>query len=176
MNERFARDIMVPLAEYPCIPETHTLRQAIEEMRKAQILRDERASLPRMALVFDKSLRELRGMLRRRDIMKGLEPRFLTSGSLDYPKKLFNTEVDPNLSELTADKVAARIRARADRLVKDYMSPIRATVRHDDHIMKVIYGMVDKNTSLVPVLKNDDVIGVIRSVEILDEVAAILGG
>ena len=41
MNERLARDIMVPLAEYPCIPETHTLRQAIEEMRKAQILRDE---------------------------------------------------------------------------------------------------------------------------------------
>jgi CBS domain-containing protein len=175
MKETLVRDIMVPLAEYPCIPDTHTLRQAIEEMGKARILRNDQASLPRTALVFDAGFHELLGMLRRRDIMRGLEPRFFLSGSLDYSRKLFNVEVDPNLSELTYDKIAAHLRKRADRLVRDFLAPIRASIRHDDHLMKAICEMVDHNTSLLPVLKNDDVVGVLRSVDVLHEIALILG-
>jgi predicted transcriptional regulator len=41
--------------------------------------------------------------------------------------------------------------------------------------MKAIYEMVDRNTSLLPVLESGNVIGVIRSVDVLNEVARILG-
>ncbi|OHB72511.1 MAG: hypothetical protein A2V70_00895 [Planctomycetes bacterium RBG_13_63_9] len=114
-------------------------------------------------------------MLRRRDIMRGLEPRFLLSGSLDYRRKLFDVDIDPNLSELSYDKMVAGIRKRAGRLVKDYMIPIKATIDHDDHIMKAMSEMVDQNTSLLPVLRNDSIIGVVRSVDVLHEIAILLG-
>lgn len=173
MNDKLVQDIMVPLEEYPCIPESHTLRDAVMEMG-IQILRKKQATLPRVVLVFDDRHSELLGMLRRRDIMRGLEPRFMATGSLDYQRKLFTVEMDPNLSELSYDKMTARIRTRANRLVRDYMIPIKATINHDDHIMKAIYEMVDQNTSLLPVLKDDTVVGVVRSVDLLGELALIV--
>ena len=174
MNEQLVKDIMVPAAEYPCIPETHTLRQAIEEMGKAQILKGEQASLPRMALVFDETGTRLLGMLRRRDILRGLEPKFLVNGSLEYREKFFNVNIDPNLSELSYDKMIARIQKRASLLVREFMKPLEATIRHDDHIMKAINEMVDQNTSMLPVLKDDNVVGVVRSVDVLNAVALLI--
>ena len=54
----------------------------------------------------------------------------------------------------------AGIRRRGDHLVKDYMTPIQATIDDDDHLMKAIYEMVDQNTSLLPVLNGGNVVGV----------------
>jgi CBS domain-containing protein len=176
MKELLVRDIMVPLAEYPCVPETHTLGQAIEDMEKVQILRRQKASLPRVALVFDEDFRDLLGMLRRRDILRGLEPKFLLSGSLQYERKLFDVEIDPNLSELSYEKIIAGIRRRAERLVREFMVPIKATIGYDDHITKAIYEMVDRNTSLLPVLRGGTVVGVVRSVDVLGEIAQIIEG
>jgi len=173
MNEKLVQDLMVPLEEYPCIPDSLTLRDAIMEM-SVQILRKKQLTLPRVALVFDESLSDLLGMLRRRDIMRGLEPRFLASGSLDYRRKLFDVEIDPNLSELSYDKMIAGIRKRADRLVRDFMVPIKATIDCGDHMMKAMYEMVDQNTSLLPVLKEGKVVGVVRSVDVLAELALIV--
>jgi CBS domain-containing protein len=173
MIEKFVQDIMVPLEEYPCIADTLTLGDAILEM-SVQILRRKQLTLPRVALVFDDGFRDLLGMLRRRDIMRGLEPRFLVSGSLDYRRKLFDVEVDPNLSELSYDKMVAHIRKRADRLVRECMSPIKATIDYDAHLMKAMCEMVDRNTSFLPVVKDDKVIGVLRSVDVLNEILLIV--
>ena len=173
MIEKLVQDIMVPLEEYPCIPETLTLRDAISEMA-IQILRKGKLSLPRVALVFDDDFSDLLGLLRRRDIMRGLEPRFMVGGSLKYQRKLFNVEIDPNLSELSHEKTVERVRARADRLVRNFMIPIKATINHNDHIMKAMNEMVDQNVSLLPVLKDDRIVGVVRSVDVLSEIAFII--
>ena len=173
MNETLVRDIMVPVDKYPCIPHTLSLRDAIEEMA-VQILAKKQLSLPRVVLVFDDDFSELLGMLRRRDIMRGLEPRFLVSGSLEYQRKLFNVEIDPNLAELSFEKMIAHIRKRANRPVGEFMIPIKATISHDDHLTKAIYEMVDQNTSLLPVLKDDKIVGVVRSVDVLSEIALIV--
>ena len=173
MNEMLVHDIMVPLEEYPCLARTLTLHDAIEQMA-VQIQRQGHMTLPRVALVFDEDFSELLGMLRRRDIMRGLEPRFMVSGSLGYRRKLFNANIDPNLTELSYEKLVAGMRKRANRLVGEFMIPIKATIDYDDHIMKAICEMVDQNTSLLPVLKDDDIVGVIRSVDVLSEIALIV--
>jgi predicted transcriptional regulator len=54
------------------------------------------------------------------------------------------------------------------------MVPIKATINHDDHIMKAIAELVEHNTSLLPVIQDGSVVGVLRSVEVLNEIAAIL--
>jgi predicted transcriptional regulator len=40
--------------------------------------------------------------------------------------------------------------------------------------MKAVCEMVDQNTSLLPVLKDDRVVGVVRSVEVLGELASAI--
>ena len=174
IRRKRVRDMMVPLEEYPCVPNTYTLGEAIGEMTKAQILSKGHPSLPRAALVFDEGFRSLLGVLRRRDIMRGLQARFLDSMLQEYSRKLFDIETDPNLSELSYDRIVEQVRERANRPVVDFMLPIKTTINADDHIMKAMYEMVSQNTSLLPVLKDDTVVGVVRSVDALNEIAAIL--
>jgi len=142
-------------------------------MEKAELDIEGRKSLPRIILIFDDQY-QLMGMARRRDIMRGLEPRFLTSKSMEYRKKLFYIKVDPNISELSYDKLMKGIRERAERPISEVMLPIKETVDHDDHLAKVIYEMVDNNLSLLPVMKEGKVVGVIRSVDVFHEVARIV--
>lgn len=168
-----ACDVMIPLDNYPHIPYWHTLRQAIVEMEKHELEVDGRRSLPRVLLVFDEKY-QLLGTIRRRDILRGLEPKSLVSKPLEYRKKLFDVKVDPNLSEISFDKMIKGIREQAERQVKEIMQPVKETVDHQDHLIKVIYEMVDNNLSLLPVLKDKKVVGVVRSVDVLHEVAKIL--
>jgi CBS domain-containing protein len=167
------RDIMVPVDQYPCIPDTLTLGDAVIELT-VQIQRENQCSLPRVALVFDEDFRDLRGLLRRRDIMRALEPRFLMSRTLKYQRKLFTVPVDPNLSEFSFGKIIAGLRTRATHLVKEVMRPISATIGHNDHILKAMCEMVHHDTSLLPVIEDNKVIGVMRSVDVLREIARVL--
>jgi len=171
MESKRAGDIMIPLDQYPHIPHWFTLRQAIAELRASQIDVQGRKSLPRAVLVFSKAY-ELLGIVRRRDILRGLEPSFLASDALEYRRRLFGVEADPNLSELTSDKMTRAVREQAERPVSDVMVPITATVAYDDHLLKVIHEMIKTDLSMLPVMKEGRVVGVVRSVDVLSEIAA----
>jgi len=110
-------------------------------------------------------------MLRRRDILQGLEPRFLVGDVLPSRLKFFDMQVDPNLAEMSWEKVVDGFHSLAERPVSEVMQPIVATVSHEDHITKVINEMVASNVSLLPVLRQRRVIGVVRSIDVLHEIA-----
>jgi CBS domain-containing protein len=173
MDLKRAGDLMIPLDHYPHIPYWFTLRQAIAEMEKSDIEIQGRKSLPRLVLVFDETYKLL-GMVRRRDLLRGLEPSFLAGKPLDYRKKLFDVKVDPNLSLLSPDELLQGLRERAERPVRDVMLPIQVTVGFEESLVKVIYEMVDRNLSLIPVMKGEKVVGVIRSVDVFHEIALLL--
>jgi CBS domain containing-hemolysin-like protein len=166
-------DIMIPLDDYPHLPVWSTLREAIELIHKAQLTVRGRKSLPRSILLFDLD-GSIAGMVRRRDIMRGLEPNFLISRPLDYRMKLFDVSIDPNLSELPHDKVVKGIREQADRPVADVMRPIKCTVNHDEHIIKAAYEMVNNRVTLIPVLQEGKVVGVVRTVDVFRDLAEIV--
>jgi CBS domain-containing protein len=170
---KISGELMIPLEKYPHISQWHTIREAIEVMEKAQLEVGSRKSIPRVVLIFDET-NQLLGMVRRRDILRALEPQFLASEPMRHRKKLFDVQVDPNLAEVSYEKAIDGLQKRANRLVVDVMRPVAVTVDYDDHIMKVIYEMVDNNLSLLPVLKGGKVVGVVRSVDVLHEVAKIL--
>jgi CBS-domain-containing membrane protein len=166
--------VLIPLDKYPHLPYWFTLKQAIAEMEGAVLEIDGRISLPRMLLVFDEKY-QLMGMARRRDILKGLEPMFLREKPLQYRKKLWDVQVDPELSELSYGKIVEAVMKLADETsISDVMLPIEATVDYEDHIVRVIYEMNKHNLSLLPVLKDGKVVGVVRSVDVFHEVAKVV--
>ena len=168
-----AVDLMIPLDKYPHIPHWFTLRQAMAEIEKTEFEIKGRKSLPRIILIFDEK-GHLMGTARRRDILRGLEPKFLVSQSMEYRKKLFDVKVDPNLSELSFEHFLKGIREQAERPVREVMLPITTTIDYEDNIIKVIYEMVDNNVSLLPVMKDQKVVGAVRSVDVFHEVARLL--
>ena len=169
-----ARDVLIPLDKYPHLPYWFTLKQAIAEMEGGVLEINGRTSLPRMLLVFDEKY-QLMGMARRRDILKGLEPKFLREKPLQYRKKLWDVQVDPELSELSYGKIVEAVVKLADETsISDVMLPIEATVDYEDHIVRVIYEMNKHNLSLLPVLKDGRVVGVVRSVDVFHEVAKVV--
>ena len=170
---RRVREIMIPLEQYPSVRDNATLEEAIAVIESAQLEVDLRKSLPRVLLVFDE-INVMVGTVRRRDIMRGLEPKFLVSQPLEYRKKLFDVAVDPNLSELSYDRVVKGIREQARRPVSDVMRPIEATIDADDHIMKATYEMVSLDLALIPVLHDGRLEGVVRSVDVFHEFAKLL--
>lgn len=155
-----AKDLMIPLDEYPHIPHTYSLCQALTEMEKFQLEIDGKKSLPRVILVFNEK-HELMGKVRRRDILRGLDPEGLAN--LMLPGYLSGDD-EPQL-DIIIDKVLGNFK----RSVTDVMRPITDTVDYEDDIVKMMNKIVDSDSSFLPVMKNGKVVGVARTVEMLHE-------
>ncbi len=167
---RRAKDIMIPLDKYPHILPTTTIREAIAIMERATIDREGRKSLPRALIVFDEDFHAL-GVVRRRDILRGLEPKFLKTMPLKHRKHLFEIEVDPDLADLGGGRIGKAVQEQAETPVSEIMQPIQEVLRYDDMIAKIIYKMVHHDLYLIPVVYDEKVIGVVRSVDVFHEIA-----
>ncbi len=167
------RDILIPTDRYPSVRDTTPVREAVHVIASAQLEVKLRKSLPRCLLVFD-GIGVLVGYVRRRDLMQGLEPRFLVSRPLEYRDKPFDIAIDPNLAELSFDRMVHGIRNQSTRPVSDVMRPIEAILQADDHVMKAVATMVSMDLSLIPVVDSKELVGVVRSVDVFNELAKLL--
>jgi CBS-domain-containing membrane protein len=173
LESKRARDVMIPLEDYPHVPYWFTLRQAMALMESAVPLqRGGRASLPSVVLVFDERY-QLLGMVRRRDILRGLEPDFIAH-TFHHPKQPFDLAVDANLTEISLDRMVNDLRERAERPVSQVLQPVDVTVEADDHVVKVIHAMTQHGLGFVPVLQDGRVTGVVRTVELFHEIARLV--
>lgn len=166
MEEITAESIMIPLDSYPHVPYWFTLRQAIAEMEHAQLTVGDRKSLPRVVLVFDEEYR-LIGVIRRRDILRGVGPDAMQESVERKGERDPSLKRDQDLTDITQKTDPDELRTRAERPVQEVMTPIRVSVTHDTPLMKVIQTMVVNDISLIPVIKDDVVAGVVRSVDVL---------
>lgn len=173
METRRVGEIMIPLANYPHLPVWSTILEAVQVMHTASLEVSGRRSLPRIVLLFDLD-GSIAGTVRRRDLMRGLEPSFLLAQPLEYRRKLFEVEVDPNIAEMSFDRVVKGIREQSHRPVTDIMRPIEQTIGFDDHVMKAVNEMVTYTLSILPVVKGRKVVGVIRTVDVFHELAELL--
>jgi len=166
-------EIMIPLEKYPTVREDNSLLQAMRILEKSRLEVAGRRSLPRVLLVIDKN-NQLVGFIRRRHILRGMEPDFLVEKPLEYRKKLFDIKTDPNLSELSYDRVFSAVREKAKLRVGSFMKPLDVTIDFNDHVFKAIYEMNINRLSLLPIVKNDEVVGIVRTVDVFHEVAKML--
>jgi CBS domain-containing protein len=160
------KDLMIPLKDYPHIPYWFTLRQAMAIVREAAI-NFEGAFEPRAVLVFDEQY-QLMGILTLRDIIIGLEPKFLQESSL--------IKMDPNLTVFMGKFFGPKMQEQSQRPVSEVMSPIQVTVTGEDPITKPLYLMVKENLGLVPVMQAGKVMGILRLSDLFGEISKIVLG
>lgn len=168
-----AEDFMIPLDQYPHLPYWFTLRQAIAEMEKSEFDVNGRKSLPRVVLVFNEQY-ELLGTVRRRDILRGLEPDFISNAPAEDRQQLLDLHFGSQLTQSAMEPMIEGLKERAERPVGDVTRPIVATVEHDAPLINVVFQMVDHNLHLLPVLKEGSVVGVVRTVDVFNEIAQVL--
>ncbi len=173
MKQTTAEDIMIPIDDYPHISNKVSIKEALSLFHDARIVKNGKKSLTRVILVFDED-EQLVGMVRRRDILRGCHLARFFGHEAKHQKKLFEPIDDPDLLELSFDRMINVIRETSNNPINDAMVPITHTVKRDDHMIKIIYEMCDQKYSVLPVLNNGEVIGVIRTVEVMNEVIEIL--
>ncbi|MEW6660428.1 MAG: CBS domain-containing protein [Thermodesulfobacteriota bacterium] len=161
-----AKDLMIPLEDYPHIPYWFTLRQAMAIVREAA-LKFGGAFEPRAVLVFDEKY-QLMGILTLRDIIRGLEPRFLKETNL--------IKGDPSLAVLLGDFFGPNIKEQSQRAVSEVMSPIKVTVNAGDSLPKALFLMVKENVGLIPVMQDHKVAGMVRLTDIFGEISRVVLG
>ncbi len=167
MEIKIVGELMIPLEKYPYVSHWTTIRQAMETMEQAVFEVGGRKSLARVALVFDEQYKLL-GMVRRRDILRAMEPDFL-AGQLAHTFK--ETPVKPGVPMAFPEKLEAFVNKQLERPVSMIMTRIEAAVDYDDNIIEVAARMVAAARSLLAVLRGGEVVGVIRTVELIHHLA-----
>lgn len=170
-NDKKLKDLMIHLEDYPHIPYWFTLRQAMAIVREAAV-KFEGVFEPRAVLVFDEKY-QLMGMLTLRDIIRGLAPRFLQEATV---KESALIKMDPTLSVLWADLFGPAVKEASQTPVSKVMSPIRVTVNADDPIVKAVFLMIKENVGMMPVMKDQKVVGMIRLSELFTEISKVVLG
>jgi CBS domain-containing protein len=164
--QKTARDLMIPLEDYPHIPYWFTLRQAMAIVREAAI-KFEGSFEPQAVLVFDEKY-QLMGILTLRDIITGLEPKFLQESTL--------IKMDPSLTVFMGDFFGPKMKEQSQRPVSEVMSPIKVTVYAADPITKPLYLMIKENVGLMPVMEDGKVAGMLRLSDLFGEISQIVLG
>lgn len=170
-QEKKVKDFMIPLEDYPHIPYWFTLRQAIAIVREAT-LKFEGTFEPRAVLVFDEKY-QLMGILTLRDIIEGLEPRFLKEGKMVEGVKVTS---DPSLSIIMGELFGPGLKEASQRQVSEVMSPIKVTVNADAPIAKAIFLMIKENVGMMPVMQDNKVVGMVRLSDLFKEISDLVLG
>jgi CBS domain-containing protein len=165
-NDKKVKDLMIPLEDYPHIPYWFTLRQAMAIVRETAI-KYEGQFEPRALLVFDEKY-QLMGILTLRDVIKGLEPRFMQESGL--------IKADPNLAVLMGDLFGPGLKEASQKPVSEVMSPIKVTAQGTDVLAKAIFLMIKENVGMMPVIQDNKVAGMIRLSDLFGEISKMVLG
>ena len=165
-NTKRVKELMIPLEDYPHIPYWFTLRQAMAIVREAAV-KFEGTFEPRAVLVFDEKY-QLMGILTLRDIIRGLEPRFMQESGL--------IKADPNLALLMGDLFGPGMREASQKPVSEVMSPIKVTIAGGDSIAKAVFMMIKENVGMMPVIQDNKVAGMIRLSDLFTEISKMVLG
>jgi Mg/Co/Ni transporter MgtE len=165
-DSREVKDIMVDISQYPHIPHRFSIAQAIKII-KASFINVKNYSEPVAILVLDETY-NLLGILTIKDILRGLEPRFLKPSI----KAQVPEEDEAALSAIWDSLFDKESRELAEKPVKDIMAPAQYFVGPNDRITKAAYLMLHHDLVLLPVLeKKKKFVGLVRMIEIFDEIS-----
>ena len=165
-DSKAVKDVMINISDYPHVSQGSSIKEAIK-IAKASFVKNNKYCEPLAILVFDEKSRLL-GTLTPKDILRGLEPRFLKPTT----KAQVPEEDEAALSIIWDSLFDKESRDLAETSVGGIMSPARYFVEPSDHITKAAYLMLHHDLVLLPVLeKKKKFVGLVRMIEIFDEIS-----
>ena len=162
------KDVMIPLVDYPHIPFWFSVRQAIAMIKAAAAEPDAKIEA-RFVLVFDEKY-QLLGFLGFKEMLVGVEPRFLRQPEAAHVQGAKASGLDPLLGMLWKDMFGRGSKEEANKPVKDVMTPVKVTVKADDPVVKAAYAMVQAGLEIVPVMEDNKVVGIARLDDVFKEI------
>jgi CheY-like chemotaxis protein len=171
-EEKTVRDVMVSISDYTTITEDQTIAEAIKKLRESysSALCTSRLMETghRSIIVFD-TRGKMKGLLAIADLLKAIMPGYLsapkpsTADSIQYSPMFwggaFNREV----------------KLLAKKKVKEIMSPAPMTINDDANLMEAAYSMVTQQIRRMVVLRQGEVVGVLREQDLFFEIEHVLG-
>lgn len=154
------KDYIIPLKDYPHLKQNQTLQDVVKKILsygKNDCLKYT------TALILDNQ-NKLVGQVTLKDILHGLAPRLeeaCQKNKFQGKKSQF-----PNLAVLLGDSLWKKCADHATKPIKDFMSPIENFIEAKTPILKAMVIMLNSNDFNVPVVENNQVIGVLRLEEV----------
>jgi len=168
-NGRVAKDVMIGIFEYPHVPYWFSIGQAIRIV-KVSFISSKKYPDPMAILVFDEKY-NLMGTLTLKDILRGLEPRFLKPSE----KAQVSVEDESALSLIWDTLFTQGTKELAEKPVSEIMIPAKHFVEPSDPLTKAAYLMLHHDLVLLPVLENKKkFVGLVRMIEVFDEISNAL--
>jgi len=167
-NTKTVKDMMIDVFEYPHMPYWFTIRQAIGIIKNS-LIKSDKCIHPQAVLVFDEKY-NLMGVLTLKEILEGLEPRFLKPST----KAQGISGAEEDLSAVWASLFPKECKERAESPVSNVMIPVKSFVSPDDEVAKAAYHMVHDDLMLLPVIKGGKLMGIIRMIEVFQEVSDVV--
>lgn len=153
-------DFAIPLDVYPHLREDQTLDEAIGVIRSFTC--EDQLQFSELLILNDQE--QLIGRVTVREMLQGLEPRLLKKKK-KWKFEGFDADY-PNLAILWEESFFKHCHERGGAPIKEFLSPIKTTVKATDPLLKVLYIMMHKNENNLPVLKKKKVVGVVRIKEV----------
>jgi hypothetical protein len=165
-NGKVAKDVMIGIFEYPHIPYWFSINQAVRIV-KVSFISTKKYPEPMAILVFDEKY-NLMGTLTLKDILRGLEPKFMQPSEKAEGYK----EQESELSLIWDSLFSKQSKEIAEKAVSEIMSPAKYFVEPNDPITKAAYLMVHHDLVLLPVLENKKkFVGLVRMIEVFDQIS-----
>jgi CBS domain-containing protein len=166
---KLVKDVMIGIFEYPHIPYWFTINQAVRII-KVSFISSKKYPEPMAILVFDEKY-NLMGTLTLKDILRGLEPKFMHASEKAQGYK----EQESELSLIWDTLFTKQSQELAEKPVSEIMVPAKQFVEPADPITKAAYLMVHHDIVLLPVLENKKkFVGLVRMIEVFDEISELL--
>jgi CBS-domain-containing membrane protein len=165
-SDKKVKDLMIDIFDYPHIPYWFSIEQAMKII-KVSFIKEKKYTEPLAILVFDEKY-NLLGTLTLKDILKGLEPRFMRSTE----KAQGYIQEEKDLSLIWDTLFTKESKELAQKTVSEIMIPAKYFVEPNDPITKAAYLMIHDDLLLLPVLEaKKKFVGLVRLIEIFDEIS-----
>lgn len=159
----FVRDHATPLAGYPHVLDSDSLRNAFAMLKE----RYDSAEQFRSVLVLD-AQDHLVGILALRDLLRALLPDYLK------PALRSGEGIRPDLATLAPlwqEDCDDQCRAAACLPASRHASPVAATISGDAPLAQAVFLFATHETNILPIVKDGRVTGVLRIVNVMRQVA-----
>ena len=173
-----ARDVMLPPDSYPHCRLACTIREAVVALSASAVrLEDGYMMLPRYVLVLDDDGDELRGVVSRRELLRGLIPHLQEDQEVaDHIRQLvpFGGKTPSDLAIRWTSLFTPAALEQSTHSIASIMVPIRGSVQVSDSLSTVISTMLHHGVDLIPVLDGQRVAGGVLMTNIFDIVAQFI--